>query len=398
MNRDRVALISFHTCPLAAPGTGKVGGMNVYVRELSRHLGRAGKKVDVFTRCHENQEADAGDLGSNVRLVHLDGGPSAAELDELRQYLPSFLEQFLRYGADQQEPYQVVHSHYWLSGWIGREAAQQWNVPHVMTFHTLARTKMQARAGEQESAFRLEAERELVESSWLIIASSPHEKEAMVRLYGADESRIRIVPPGVDLSLFKPLDAGEARRQLGLNGEKVVLYVGRIEPIKGLELLLKCAAIMEMEDKVKVLVIGGDLTKEAEVKRLEGLAVELGIADITEFVGTVDHRTLPVYYSAADVCVVPSYYESFGLVALEALACGTPVVASRVGGLPEVVQHGRTGYLVSWRCPEPFADSVEVILSSNGLRKSMSAAARSRAEHMGWEVVAEETGRSYDSL
>jgi D-inositol-3-phosphate glycosyltransferase len=257
---------------------------------------------------------------------------------------------------------------------------------------------MQARAGEQESAFRLKVERELVASAGLIIASSPHEKQAMVRLYDADESRIRVVPPGVDLSLFKPLDAGESRKQLGLNGEKVVLYVGRIEPIKGLELLLKSAAIMEMEDKIKVLVIGGDLTKEAEVKRLEGLAVELGIGDITEFVGTVDHRSLPVYYSAADVCVVPSYYESFGLVALEALACGTPVVASRVGGLPEVVQHGRTGYLVSWRCPEPFADSVEVILSSNGLRRSMSVAARNRAEHMGWEVVAEETGRSYDAL
>jgi D-inositol-3-phosphate glycosyltransferase len=235
-------------------------------------------------------------------------------------------------------------------------------------------------------------------SAQLVIASSHHEKEAMVQLYDAPGDRIEVVPCGVDLSLFRPLDIEESRKKLGLNGEKVIIYVGRIEPIKGLELLLRSTAIMEVQDSLKVLVVGSDMAREAEVKRLKELAEVLGVKDIMEFVGIVDQKLLPLYYNAADVCVVPSYYESFGLVALESLACGTPVVASRVGGLPTVVEHGRTGYLLPWRCPEPFADSLEMILSSKGLQKSMSLAARKRAEGMGWGTVAGETYRLYNSL
>ena len=398
MKIDRIALISFHTCPLASPGEGKTGGMNVYVRELSRHLGAMGVKVDMFTRCHSDHCKDVVELGRDVRVVHLMGGPPGAKLDALDSYLPVFLEHLDQFSRQERTHYQVVHSHYWLSGWIGKRAAEAWGVPHVVTFHTLAEIKVRAKAGEKESAVRSRIEGELMASSQLIIASSPHERDSMVRLYDARDSRIEVVPCGVDLSLFRPLDVEEARKRLGLNGEKVIVYVGRIEPIKGLELLLRSAAIMESEDAVKVLVIGGDRTHDREVKRLKGLAEELGIEDMTTFVGVVDQRLLPLYYNAADVCVVPSYYESFGLVALEALACGTPVVASRVGGLPSVVQHGRTGYLLSWRCPEPFADSLEAILSSTGLRKTMGMAARKRAEGMGWEMVAEETCRLYSSI
>ena len=404
MKVDKVALISFHTCPLAQPGEGKAGGMNVYVRELSRCLGNLGIEVDMFTRCHDahqGSEAHHGDvveMGSHSRVVHLKAGPLDAKLDALESYLPSFLEELYRFTQVDGTRYDVVHSHYWLSGLAGKAVAETWGVPHVLTFHTLAEIKMRARAGEKESPIRSGAEKELMASAQAIIASSPHEKENMVRLYDAPKDRVRIVPCGVDLSLFKPLDVQESRKRLGLNGEKVIVYVGRIEPIKGLELLLQSAAIMESKDSLKVLVIGGDLTREGEAQRLRDMAQELGIDNITEFVGTVDQRLLPLYYNAADVCVVPSYFESFGLVALEALACGTPVVASRVGGLPTVIQHGRTGYLMSWRCPEPLADSLEMILSSTGLQKSMSLAARERAQGMGWEMVAEETCRLYNSL
>ena len=398
MKIDRVALISFHTCPLAAPGEGKAGGMNVYVREISRYLGSMGVSVDIFTRCHGDCEADVMDLGSHVRLVHLDGGPLEANTGMLYSHLPSFLEELCRFADKECIDYQVVHSHYWLSGWVGREVAQHWNVPHAITFHTLAEIKMRARAGERESYARSRVEKELMASAQLIIASSHHEKEAMVQLYDAPGDRIEVVPCGVDLSLFRPLDIEESRKKLGLNGEKVIVYVGRIEPIKGLELLLRSTAIMEVQDSLKVLVVGSDMAREAEVKRLKELAEVLGVKDIMEFVGIVDQKLLPLYYNAADVCVVPSYYESFGLVALEALACGTPVVASRVGGLPTVVEHGRTGYLLPWRCPEPFADSLEMILSSKGLQKSMSLAARKRAEGMGWGTVAGETYRLYNSL
>ncbi len=397
MNVSKVAVISLHTCPLAVLGEGKAGGMNVYVKELSRQLGGMGIEVDIFTRCHSHSEGEAEELDTNVRVVHLKAGPPEAEIGTLHSYLETFLEALRRFSHDDGRDYDLVHSHYWLSGWVGSKASASWDVPHVVTFHTLAQIKMQAKAGEGESPLRSRIEGELMASARLIVASSPNEKEAMVRLYGAPEERIQVVPCGVDLSLFRPLDAREARRELGLNGEKIVLYVGRVEPIKGLDLLLHSAAIMDRKS-LKVMVIGGDLARETEVNRLKGLAHELGIEENLEFVGVVDQRHLPLYYSAADVCAVPSYYESFGLVALEALACGLPVVASRVGGLPAVVQHGRTGYLLSWRCPEPFADSLEVVLSNNGLRKSMSLAARERAEGMGWELVAAEICGLYSSL
>ena len=369
----------------------------MYARELSRTLGWMGIKVDIFTRCHPGQEEEIVELAPHVRLVHLEGGPPEAPLDGLYPYLPSFCEELVRFAQEEGREYQLVHSHYWLSGWVGQRVTGKWGVPHVVSFHTLAEAKIRAKAGEKESPFRSVVEKELMASADRVIASSCHEKEAMVCLYECPRQRIEVVPCGVDLSLFRPLDIGEVRKTLGLNGEKVIVYVGRLEPLKGLELLFQSTSIMENREALKVLIIGG-IARAGEVDRLKNLSVELGIDKITEFVGVVDHRLLPLYYNAADVCVVPSYYESFGLVALEALACGTPVVASRVGGLPTVVQHGRTGYLLSWRCPEPFADSLEMILFSQGLRRSMSVAARKRAERVGWETVAEKAHRIYASL
>jgi D-inositol-3-phosphate glycosyltransferase len=217
----------------------------------------------------------------------------------------------------------------------------------------------------------------------------------MVQLYNADATRIHLVPSGVDLSLFRPLDPLEARKRLGLNGERVLLYVGRVEPLKGLELLVRTAAQLETCQEVRVLVVGGDPEKDQEIDRLRQLAQELNVE--FDFVGRVDQKDLPIYYSAADVFVFPSYYESFGLAALESMACGTPVVATRVGGLPTVIQHGHTGYLKSWRCPEAFANTLEMILSSSGLQRSMGLAARRQAEGMGWDKVAARIARIYDS-
>jgi D-inositol-3-phosphate glycosyltransferase len=398
LNSKKIALISFHTCPNADLGKGKAGGMNVYVRELSRSLGALGLQVDIFTRCHEGQESEVVYLANDVRLVHLHGGPVGTDLDTLFTYLPEFIEQIAGFQKREGAQYQVVHSHYWLSGCVGRELALEWNVPHVVSFHTLARAKMQARAGEKEPAIRVAMEGQLAASAQQVVCSSHHEKEALVRLYGVAEEFIEVVPCGVDLSLFRPLDEVEARKRLGLNGEKVILYVGRIEPLKGLELLWQVTAMIEYDKPFKLLIIGGDPGTDGEVDRLKHLAQLMGIGHALEFVGRMDQKFLPLYYSAADVCVVPSYYESFSLVALEAMACGTPVIACRVGGLPTVVQHGLTGYLHPWRCPEPFADSVEVILSSRRLRMSMGEAARERAVSMGWEKVADRVHRLYLSL
>lgn len=398
MKLERLALICYHTCPLAAPGNGKTGGMNVYVREMSKHLGEMGLKVDVFTRNHGDDHDDVMDVGNNVRLVHLKGGPPGATPDKVYAHLPAFQRELERYFREGEQTYQAIHSHYWLSGRVGEKLARTWKLPHIVNFHTLAKIKMQARVNEDETTSRSDIEAKLMGSANRIIASSHHEKAAIIRLYEVPGDNIRIIPCGVDLSLFKPLDSDEVRKRLGLNGEKIVLYVGRIEPIKGLELLVQSAALIEGAGKLKVMVVGGDTGQNGDTAHLKELAERLGIGHKLEFVGVVDQRLLPLYYNVADVCVVPSHYESFSLAALEALACGTPVVASRVGGLPSVIQHGRSGYLLSWRCPEPFADSIQMILSSKGLKTSMSQAARSRAEEMGWNRVAEETYALYNSL
>jgi len=362
--------------------------MNVYVRQLAAALGEMGMQIDIFTREHPDVANRIETIGPNVRVIHLKAGEPDAHLGDLYAHLPEFLEQLNVFRQEEGLEYDVVHSHYWLSSWVGRELSQAMAVPHVVTFHTLGLIKMQSRAGEVEQLERPVVEAEVMASADRIIAFSPHERDAMSRLYGADASKVSLVPCGVDLSVFRPLDQKTVRSRLGLNGEKILLYVGRIEPLKGLDLLVETAAQMDTEEGVRVIVVGADVNGNREIDRVKLLAKERNLEDQIEFVGQVNHTDLPLYYNAADVCVVPSYYESFGLVALESMACGTPVVAARVGGLSTIIQHGRTGYLKPWRCPDAFANSVEMIISNDGLQQSMGAAARKRAEGMGWDNVA----------
>ena len=362
--------------------------MNVYVRQLAAALGDLGMQIDIFTREHADVANRIETIGPNVRVIHIRAGEPEAHVGELYAHLPEFLGQLNAFREEEGLEYDVVHSHYWLSSWVGRELSQAMGVPHVVTFHTLSLIKMQSRAGEVEPAERPVVEAEVMATADRIIAFSPHERDAMARLYGADAGKVSLVPCGVDLSLFRPLDQNSVRARLGLNGEKILLYVGRIEPLKGLELLVETAAQMDSDASVRVVVVGADANGDREMDRVKRLAKERDLEDQIDFVGQVDHNELPLYYNAADVCVVPSYYESFGLVALESMACGTPVVATRVGGLSTIIHHGRTGYLKSWRCPEAFANSVEMIISSDGLQQSMGEAARKRAEGMGWDNVA----------
>ena len=398
MNVNRVAFISFHACPLASPGEGKSGGMNVYARQLALALGNAGVHVDIFTRDHTESESKITEIAPGVRVIHLPGGPAETALDGLFPHLPEFSQALLEFQIETGLTYQAVHSHYWLSGWVGQQMATEWQAPHILTFHTLSLIKMQSRAGESEPATRQQVEKELMASAEHIVAFSPHERDAMVRLYQADATRIGLIPCGVDLSLFRPLDQQEVREKLGLNGEKVLLYVGRIEPLKGLELLLHTAAQLQTFEQIRVLVVGGGVGRDQEIDRLRELAKSLNVDKVFDFIGRVDQQDLPLYYNAADVCVVPSFYESFGLAALESMACGTPVVATRAGGLSTIIQHGRTGYLKAWRCPEAFASSVEMIISSRNLQHSMGLAARRRAEGLSWDNVAGQIAGVYDSL
>ena len=388
MSVQRAAFITLHACPLAAPGQGKSGGMNVYVRQLASTLGNMGMEIDIFTREHPDVVNRIETIGPNVRVIHIAAGDTEAHVGELYAHLPAFLKQLNAFREEEGLEYDVVHSHYWLSSWVGRELSQAMGVPHLVTFHTLGLIKMQSRAGEVEQSERPVVEAEVMASADRIIAFSPHERDAMARLYGADAAKVSLVPCGVDLSVFRPLDQKVVRDRLGLNGEKILLYVGRVEPLKGLDLLVETAAQMDSEDGVRVIVVGADVNGDREMDRVKLLAKERDLEGQIDFVGQVDHKELPLYYNAADVCVVPSYYESFGLVALESMACGTPVVATRVGGLSTIIQHGRTGYLKPWRCPDAFANSVEMIISSDGLQQSMGTAARKHAEGMGWDTIA----------
>ena len=361
--------------------------MNVYVRQVSSALAELGCQVDIFTREHCADHHGVVDLNEYARVVHLQAGPVDAPKEELFRYLPSFADRLEKFRESNGFNYQLLHSHYWLSGWVGNNLSREWGVPHVTTFHTTAELKGRTPGGDTEPNMRSSTERKIVASSDRIIASTRHEYSSLVSLYQADQDRIRVVPAGVDLDMFQPGDQRRARGKLGLNGERIVLYVGRMDAIKGLDVLIHSVASMETPCNLKVLVIGGS-KQDREFNKAQKLVNALEVADKIDLLGTLEHELLPLYYQAADVCVVPSYYESFGLVALESMACGTPVVASRVGGLQTVVKDNQSGYLVPWHCPDAFAGRLEMLLTSDSLRKSLGKQARELAKRLSWKATA----------
>lgn len=383
----RIAVISVHGCPYIQAGEKDAGGMNIYVLETARRLAARGVQVDVFTRRHDLRDDQVTELAPGARVVHLDAGAPAAPKEAIYGLLPEFCERLSGFTADEGLRYDLVASHYWLSGLVGQHLRHVWGVPHVTSFHTLAEIKRRSRPGESEVPQRADKEREIARAADLIVAWSLHERDAIVNYYGALPQRVAIIPPGVDNTRFRPLDQAECRARLGLGGERVLLYVGRLERLKGVDILLRAMAQLEQPAEVDLLIIGGG-ANSPELARLQRMAKDLRIDRQVRFLGTVPHTRLPDYYNAADVCVLPSYYESFGLAALEAAACGRPVVASKVGGLPSVVLDGRTGYLIAWRCPGPFVDRLELLLNNDHLRRDMGAAARAHAASLTWDVAA----------
>jgi D-inositol-3-phosphate glycosyltransferase len=393
-------MISAHTSPLAALGGGTSGGMNTYVRELSRELGSRGYVIDVYTRRTSPADPAVQPFGPNARLINIDAGPAEnIEKDAIRDTLDEFESGMRAFIAAEGIAYDVIHSHYWMSGVVGRRLAEEWRVPHVVMFHTLGEVKKRARITEHEPPARIEAERLIATTADGIVVASSHEKHLLSALYGADERVINVVPCGVNLDLFQPMDKESARRTLGLKkGERIILFVGRIEPLKGIDVLIGAAAQLHEDENFRVLIVGGDERAERQLEELRQHAARLGVDHHISFVGAVAHEELPVYYNAADVCVVPSYYESFGLVAIESMACGTPVVASRVGGLTSAISDGETGYLIPWRCPEPFAERLELLLDNDELRASFGRAAREAVERFRWANVADALSAMYDGL
>ena len=395
---DRIAIISVHGCPIARLGERDTGGMNVYVLQTAIELGRQGIKVDVFTRVHDPNDEQITELGPNARVIHLKAGAYRENKNDLHQHIPLFVSLLQKFKESNNLKYQLIHTHYWLSGIVGSILSTRWGIPMVSNFHTLGELKLQARVGENEPEKRLTAERHIMANADLLIATTRHERDAINYIYKIEPRDVAIIPCGVDTHLFRPLNVEECKKRLGLQNNRVILFVGRIEPLKGLDLLLQAVAQIENPENLRLIIIGGRTENYEEISRLQDLADTLGIKPIIQFKGAMPQDQLPIYYNAADICLLPSYYESFGLVALEAQACATPVIASRVGGLPTIIQDNETGYLISGHCPEPFAEHIEMLLQNKSLRYAMGQAGRRHALELSWEHVATSLGKAYCQL
>jgi D-inositol-3-phosphate glycosyltransferase len=378
-------MLSYHTCPLATLGGKDTGGMNVYVRDLTRKLGALGVHVDVFTRSQDEHVPHVlHDLGYGNRVVHVKSGcevplPKA----ELFSYIPDFTNGIAEFTGNKKLEYDLIHSHYWMSGVAAIELKQQWGVPFVHMFHTLGVMKQRVARFDEEVVgdFRLIGEKQVLREADRIFAATPAEMAQNQWLYESDVGKIKIIPPGVDLSRFYPIPEDEAKEVIGLPPcDQVILYVGR-----------------------SLAVIGGEpdsSTEEidSEMARLKDLCHEHGLDDLVTFLGKRDQDTLPYYYSAAEAVVLPSHYESFGMVALEAMACGTPVVASQVGGLAFLVQDGVTGYTVPSTDVEALADRLEKLIKDRDLRTRLGDQAAASAQEYSWDIIAENILSQYQEV
>jgi D-inositol-3-phosphate glycosyltransferase len=403
----RVAMVSVHTSPLDQPGTGDAGGMNVYILELSRRLAAAGIEVDIFTRATSSRVDPVVRAAPGITVRNIHAGPfEGLGKGELPGQLCTFAREVLRTEAALPlGHYDMVHSHYWLSGQVGALARDRWGVPLVHTMHTMAKVKNGAMAAGDtpEPSARIIGEEQVVEAADMLIASTELEAAQLVELYDADPARVEVIHPGVDLSVFRPRDSHAAREHLGLPVDAhVVLFAGRLQPLKGPDVLLGAVAGLlahrpELRSRLVVPVVGGPSGSGLEhPEALADLAFRLGIDDVVRFVPPVPPAELAVWDAAASVVAVPSYNESFGLVAAEAQATGTPVVAAAVGGLTTVVVDGETGLLLDTHDPDAWAHALGRVLLDDGLRARLAEGARARSGAFSWEDTAERTLAVYE--
>ena len=400
----RIAMLSVHTCPLAVLGGKETGGMNVYVRELSRELGRMGVEVDIFTRSQDPTIRRVVPLGDSARVIHLAAGPEAPmPRERVHDHLDEFVDGVEAWRLTRDVDHDLIHAHYWLSGVVGLALRERWGVPMLQMFHTLGdlKNRVARRPADVEPAVRLAEEARVIASAERLVAASVAERAHLVRHAGADPERIAVVPCGVDTELFTPGDAEAARAALGHSGDPLILYVGRLAPIKGLETLLDAIALLARRGRrVRLVVVGGDADepRDGHEAGLRARIGALGIGDLVSFAGPQPQETLRTHYVAADVTVLPSHYESFGMVALEAMACGSPVVASRVGGLTTTVRDGVTGFLVAEGDVNALASRLETLLADPDLRWRLGReGVRWAAQHR-WPCVAEAICREYALL
>jgi glycosyltransferase involved in cell wall biosynthesis len=397
--RQAIALISDHGDPAAVIGSEEAGGQNVYVRHIGENLAALGWQVDMFTRKSNPEDPSIVEHSPYCRTIRLSAGPEEfIPRDRLFEYMPEFLKAFKAFQSKQTTHYPLIHTNYWMSAWVGLQLQQEKNVQLLHTYHSLGAVKYQATSQRPAIAdIRLDIERDILENADCVVATSPQEKETLRNLV-SQKGQIEVIPCGTDTENFSTIAKATAREQLGWNQkDKIVLYVGRFDPRKGIETLVRaCARLKESYPSeftnFKLAIVGGsspDMPDGRERDRLEGIVKELGLSDRTIFAGLVGHDLLPLYYSAADVCVVPSYYEPFGLVAIEAMACGTPVIASNVGGLKFTVIPEKTGLLVPPKDVEALAGAIDRVLADEvWARKLRKQASASVSQRFSWTNVA----------
>ena len=410
----RVAIISLHTSPLDQPGAGDSGGMNVYILSVAKRLVEQGIAVDIFTRCRGNGVPEVEEIGQEGRIIQVQAGPCGPlPKEQLPEVLPAFLGGVLDRAAREHEthrhsPYDVVHSHYWLSGWVGNRAKEIWGAPLVASFHTLGRVKNSSAliGGVAEPPVRLAGEQRVVLGADRIVAPTPVEAADLVSLYGADPNRIRVVAPGVDGRIFAPRPKQEAKDRMNLSRKRLVLFVGRLQLFKGPDVAIRAFALAtarapEATRDAVLWIVGGSSTEAGErdeVRILSSLAASLGVSERVAFFPAQPHERLADFYSAAEVVLAPSRSESFGLVALEAQACGTPVIGTAAGGMRYAVADGGSGFLVERQDPEAYADRLLALLGDPELSARFSIAAGEYAGRFSWDATTAEIRAIYREL
>lgn len=404
-----IAMLSIHTSPLAQLGGKEAGGMNVYVRELSLTLGQRGMTVDIFTRSQSDTTPMVVPIAPGVRVVSLPAGPTTPyDKYHILHHLPEFLQRMLSFGKEAAMRYDIIHSHYWISGVAALQLRPIWQSPVIQMFHTLGAMKNRVARGKEETEHmeRMRIEHTLLQESDVIVAATPLDRAHMLQIAESDNVPVHVIPCGVNLHQFYPMPPAQARVKLNIApDEQILLCTGRMEPLKGMDWLIRAASIMierqpSLRGRLRVLLIGGESETNAhawntEQQRLDALRNELGVVPHVTFLGKQAHEDLVLFYAAADVCVVPSLYESFGLVALEAQACGKCVVASDAGGLRYLIEDGKNGLLFPPTQADILAEKLLFLLQNEVERRRMEEAALQHAQSLSWDHVTNEIIQRY---
>ena len=398
MDQFRIALLSSHSCPWAKPGNRYTGGMNIYIQNLARELAHRGHMVDIYTASHIGDEkCVAVELEKGVRLIHINSADySFLSEVNLDNNVSDFTESILSYCNDFDRSYDVIHSHYWLSGLIGNKLGQRWKIPHITMFHTLARLKNKAGISTLEPDFRIGCEKKIIDTCDMIIASTEKEKGELVHEYTADPKHISVIPCGIDPVLFRPVDKAFARKACNLASKKTILFVGRMDPLKGLSNLLEAISILQPRNDFQLLVIGGDGKNETEYQRMLDLIRENNISSMVIPLGSIPHEDMYLYYNAADFCIIPSYYESFSLVALESLSCGTPILSTDVGEVRDMIKMCEDCRITDDNSPVTLAGHIDDMLRRNNDHKY--ACQSMLTTRYGWNTITEKILSVYNQV